>query len=257
MANEVAYFVGCTTNYSEPEIGKAVVEVLERLGIRVRFPEQRCCAMAQWASGDGKAFRKNAEFNVRSLGAWGDDVVTACSTCAAALEHDYPRLLRTREAEALAGRTYDVMAYLVRLWERKEMPPFRAVKLSVAYHAPCHLRGRGGDRIEKRLALLRSVPDLQVTHVDRGCCGMGGTFGMKRRNYRMSMEIGEALFKALGELRPDLVISECPGCRSQIAHGAGLAVIHPVMIIRRALAGLAGEGNPEKGDSALEPSPSG
>lgn len=235
MADKVAYFAGCTTNYNEPEIGKAVVEVLEKLGMQILFPEQHCCSIAQWAGGQREAFRRNARFNVRSLAASGADVVTACSTCAAALKHDYPRLLRTPEAEALAKRTYDIMEYLVRHREQSGMPPFWPVELSVAYHAPCHLVALGSDLIEKRLDLLRSIPGLTVTQVDRGCCGMGGTFGMKHRNYKTSMEIGKALFTAIKELKPDMVISECPGCRSQIAHGTGLPAVHPVMIIRRAL----------------------
>lgn len=235
MSAEVAYFVGCTADYTEPEVGKAVVDVLEAVGIRVRLPDQRCCAVAQLASGRKGAFRKNAEFNLRSLGAFGGDIVTACSSCAAALVHDYPRVLGTPEAEALAKRTYDIMEYLVLLRERNGLPPFRSVGLSLAYHVPCHLAALGGDRIQRRLDLLRSIPELRVTHIDRGCCGMGGTFGMKRRNYRVSMEIGQALFAVLRELKPDMVISECPGCRTQIAHGTGLPAVHPIMIIRRAL----------------------
>lgn len=235
MSTEVTYFVGCTANYSEPEIGKAVVEVLGALGMHVLLPEQRCCSIAQLASGREKAFRKNAEFNLHSLGTSGDDIVTACSTCAAALKHDYPRRMRTPEAEALARRTYDIMEYLVRHRERYGLPPLRSIKLSLAYHAPCHLVALGGDLIERRLDLLRSIPDLEVTRLDRGCCGMGGTFGLKQRNYEMSMEIGESLFAAIREFKPDMVISECPGCRAQIAQGTGLPVAHPVMIIRQAL----------------------
>jgi len=72
--------------------------------------------------------------------------------------------------------------------------------------------------------------------VDRGCCGMGGAFGMKCCNYQMSMDLGDALFAALKELEPDMVISECPACRSQIAHGTALPVSHPIMIVKRALA---------------------
>ncbi|MBP1688588.1 MAG: glycerol 3-phosphate dehydrogenase (quinone) subunit [Deltaproteobacteria bacterium] len=231
----VAYFAGCTTNYNEPELGEAVVEILEKLGMRPVYPEQRCCAIPQLTAGDVSGFRKNAEFNTRSLLASGGDVVTACTSCVVALKHDYPKWLRAPEATALTERTHDVMEYLVRHWVGGAMPPFEPVELSLAYHAPCHLVVLGDDLIDRRLALLRSIPGLSVTRVDRGCCGMGGTFGMKCHNYQMSMEIGEALFAALKEHKPDMVISECPTCRSQIAHGTGLPVIDPVMIIRRAL----------------------
>lgn len=231
----VAYFAGCTTNYNEPEIGEAVVEILETLGMRLVYPEQRCCAIPQLSAGDASTFRKNAEFNMRSLLASGADVVTACSSCMAAIKHDYPKWLRGPEATALTERTFDVIEYLVRYREAGGMPTFEPVELSLAYHAPCHLVVLGDDLIERRLALLRAIPGVTVTRVDRGCCGMGGTFGMKCRNYQMSMEIGAALFTAIKDLRPDMVISECPACRTQIAHGTGLPVTDPIMIIRRAL----------------------
>ncbi len=231
----VAYFAGCTTNYNEPELGEAVVEILETLGMRPAYPVQRCCAIPQLTAGDVSGFRTNAEFNTRSLLAAGADIVTACSSCLAAIKHDYPKWLPQPEAAALTERTHDVMEYLVRCWETGGMPPFEPVELSLAYHAPCHLVVLGDDLIERRLALLRAIPGLSVARVDRGCCGMGGTFGMKCRNYRMSMEIGAALFTALREHKPDMVISECPTCRSQIAHGTGLPVTDPVMIVRRAL----------------------
>lgn len=252
MTTEVAYFVGCTADYTEPEIGKAVVEVLAKLGMGPVYPEQHCCSIAQLASGEAKAFRRNAEFNIRSLTTFGGDVVTACSSCAAALKHDYPRLLRTPEANGLAKRTYDVMEYLVRYRDEKGSLSFRPVELSVAYHAPCHLVALGGDLIERRLDLLRSIPDLKVTHLERGCCGMGGTFGMKYRNYKTSMEIGRDLFAAIKELNPDMVISECPGCRSQIEHGASLPVIHPIMIVRRALATQGGGQVPLPGCGSVD-----
>jgi glycerol-3-phosphate dehydrogenase subunit C len=233
--NEVAYFVGCTTNYNEPEIGQAVVEVLGKLGIRTVCPDQCCCSVAQLAAGNGKAFRKNAEFNLRSLAAHEGEVVTACSSCAAAIKRDYPRLLPRPDAELLNQRTYDIMEYLVRHRERNGLPPFEPVRLSLAYHAPCHLVALGSALVERRLDLLRSIPGLTVTRLDRGCCGMGGAFGMKCHYYPMSMEIGDALFTAIRELKPDMVISECPACRSQIAHGTGFQAIHPIMIIKRAL----------------------
>lgn len=235
MHDYVVYFAGCTTNYNEPDIGKVVVAILENLGFRVLCPEQHCCSIAQLASGRTDAFRKVAEFNIRSLAAPRADVVTACSTCAAAITQEYPKMIRTPEAEDVAGRTYDIMEYLVRHRKRNGLPMLEPVELSVAYHAPCHLRALGDELIERRLGLLRAIPGLTVTWVDRGCCGMGGTFGLKRHNYEISMEIGKSLFEAIEELKPDLIVSECPGCRSQIAHGTRKSVSHPVVLVGHAL----------------------
>ena len=63
---------------------------------------------------------------------------------------------------------------------------------------------------------------------------MGGTFGAKRRNYAKSMLIGKELFEGIMESAPDLVATDCPGCKLQIQQGTGLRVIHPIDIIKQA-----------------------
>ena len=71
---------------------------------------------------------------------------------------------------------------------------------------------------------MRRVPGFAVEWVDRGCCGMGGTFGLKRHSFGMFMEIGRSLFQAIGEAKPDRVITDCTSCRVQIEQGTGLCV---------------------------------
>jgi glycerol-3-phosphate dehydrogenase subunit C len=49
---KVAYFTGCTARYLFPEVAKATVEVLERNGVAVYVPPQRCCGMPSMLEGD-------------------------------------------------------------------------------------------------------------------------------------------------------------------------------------------------------------
>ena len=111
---------------------------------------------------------------------------------------------------------------------------FQTIDLSVVYHAPCHLKALGEELIDRRLELMRLIPQISVGRIERGCCGMGGTFGSKRRNFTKSMEIGQALFEGIAESAPNLVATECPGCSMQIRQGTGLAVTHPIDIIKQA-----------------------
>ena len=64
---------------------------------------------------------------------------------------------------------------------------------------------------------------------------MGGTFGFKKEKYEISQEIGRDLAEAIDRLRPEIVLSDCEGCRMQIRHLTGLKVLHPVQILRDAL----------------------
>lgn len=233
--DRVAYFAGCTANYIEPDVGSATVLVLERNGLRPIFPRQGCCGAPLLSHADVKGFARRAEATVRSLGREACEVVTACTSCALALKHDYPRWLKTEEAESLAVRTYDVVEYLTTLQTAGRLDTaFHRLELDLIYHAPCHLRALGMESIERRVALLDAVPGVSVRWIDRGCCGMAGTFGMKRVNYEMSMTIGRPLFDEIRRSAPDVVVTECPACKMQIEQATGVAVLHPVQIIQRA-----------------------
>lgn len=81
---KVAYFVGCTARYLFPEVAKATVEVLERNGVTVYFPEQKCCGMPSLLEGDRPFTFERAAFNLQQLEDAVDDgydIVCSCPTC--------------------------------------------------------------------------------------------------------------------------------------------------------------------------------
>ena len=79
-----AYFAGCTVGYLFPEVGRAVVAVLERNGVPVYVPPQECCGMPFLVEGDQPHALAKAESNVQRLlevRRAGDDIVSSCPTC--------------------------------------------------------------------------------------------------------------------------------------------------------------------------------
>lgn len=81
---KVALFAGCTGQFLFPEVPKAAVNVLERNGIGVYLPEQRCCGMPCLLEGDLHLTFEFASFNIEQLGAAVDagyDIVCSCPTC--------------------------------------------------------------------------------------------------------------------------------------------------------------------------------
>lgn len=231
----VAYFAGCTANYVDPDVGRATIQVLRKNGFRPVFPDQKCCALALLATGNIRKFIEHAEFNVRSLAEANCDIVTACTSCALAIKRDYPKYLENSKAELVSQRTYDIIEYLTMLNAREVLnTDFHPVNLSVVYHAPCHLKVLGQELIDSRLELMRLIPGISVSQIERGCCGMGGTFGSKRKNYALSMKIGQDLFEGIKESAPDLVATDCLGCKLQIQQGTGLEVTHPILIVKQA-----------------------
>jgi glycerol-3-phosphate dehydrogenase subunit C len=231
----IAYFAGCVVNHVDPEVGQSTIRVLRKKGYRPTLLDEKCCGIPQLAVGNLREFLKHAEFNVRAMVEADCDIVTACTSCAMTIKHDYPKYMKSEAARKVSERTYDVMEYLAVLERDNALDTdLHAVNLSLVYHAPCHLRALGEGLVERRLKLLRSIPGLSTVWLERGCCGMGGTFGTKRSGYSMSMRIGQPLFQGIAELAPDLVATDCPGCQLQIQHGTGLTTVHPIQVLAQA-----------------------
>jgi len=234
---KLAYFYGCYTNTNEVDVGKATVQVLEANGFEVTLPPQRCCGIPMLGNGDFKAARKMGLYNVPSLLhaiRSGSDVVFSSTSCGYMMKHEYSRLLSIPNAEEVSQHLHDLFEFLRNLKESNGFNTnFKELPLRVGYFAPCHLRALGIGL--PALEILRLIPGLKIDNIEADCCGMGGTFGFKREKYEISQEIGKDLVEAVDRLKPEIVLSDCEGCRMQIRHLTGLRVLHPIQILRDAL----------------------
>jgi glycerol-3-phosphate dehydrogenase subunit C len=77
------------------------------------------------------------------------------------------------------------------------------------------------------------IPGLELVRIEDSCCGIAGTFGMKKENFDLSMEIGSRLFSEIERASPDFVLSGCGTCQLQINQGTGVHVIHPITLLNR------------------------
>ncbi len=234
---KVAYFHGCFVDTNETDVGKAVVALLESQGLEVTLPPQNCCGLPRLGIGDFRGAREMGARNIASLLPVvrdGVDVIFSSTSCGMMLRHDYSQILSLAGAEELAEHLFDVSEYLLRLYEDKKITPaFLPVKMKAAYFAPCHLRAMNIGL--PALELLGLVPGLDVQSVDADCCGLGGLYGFKKENYAVAEAIGSDLAKAVARIKPDIVITDCEGCRMQILHLTGLKVVHPVQLLRDSL----------------------
>ncbi len=235
---KIAYFYGCYINTNEVDVGKATVQVLEANGFEVFLPPQECCGIPMLGNGDFKEARRMGLRNVppllQSIRS-GSDIIFSSTSCGHMIRHEYSHLLNIPNSEVVAEHTFDLFEYLRILRASGNLNTrFKKLSIKAAYFAPCHLRtlGMGLPALE----ILRLIPGLQIDNIEADCCGMGGTFGFKKGKYEISQEIGKDLKKAIDRLKPDLILTDCEGCRLQIRHLTGLKVLHPVQILRDALA---------------------
>jgi glycerol-3-phosphate dehydrogenase subunit C len=101
----------------------------------------------------------------------------------------------------------------------------------VPYHAPCQQQGHGIGK--PALDLLALVTELRIEELDADCCGIAGTYGLKREKYEISMKVGDNLFRQVKAAEPDLSACDSETCRWQIVHGTGIPAVHPVELLYR------------------------
>lgn len=232
---QVALFYTCSVNFNEPATGRACVKVLQKNGIGVACPEQRCCGMPYLDGGDIEAARKNARANVDSLHTLvkrGFDVVVPGPTCSYMLKQEYPLLLNDAAAREVASRAFDICEYLMALHDRGKLNT-RFVKGAgeIAYQIPCHLRAQNLGY--KSRDLMELIPNTRV-HVIEKCAAIDGTWGLKRQYYDLSVKVAEPLIEAIRQARPDVTVSDCPLATLQIEQGLSRKALHPIRVLARA-----------------------
>jgi Fe-S oxidoreductase len=224
---KAAFFSGCAIDFMFPQIGEAVVKVLNKAGIEVVYPEaQSCCGIPHWGSGAFDMAAEAAARNIKTL--LENDVqyiVTACASCATALKKEYAHILKEEhkdalvpEAEKLAAKTFVFSELVKKLIEEKRLIPKDNLKPgSFTYHDSCHAKRHCGLSKEPREALSACGYELKEMFECDTCCGMGGSYTVKQPE--LSMRMMQRKLKNIEDTCADVVSVECPGCLIQIGGG--------------------------------------
>ncbi len=237
--HQMTFFHGCYINYNYPQLGRDMVAVMNALGYGVNLmDEEKCCGVALMSNGLINKARKNAETNIRAIRHEVIDekrpVVGASTTCIFTMRDEYPHLLGVDNAEVrheinLATRFINQLVEdgKVKLVFRKDYHS------RIAYHTPCHMAKLGWQY--HSISLLRMIPGLDFVALDSQCCGIGGTYGFKKENYKVSQGIGASLFRQIEESEVDFVSTDCETCKWQIEMSTSVKVKHPISVLAEAL----------------------
>ncbi len=235
---KVVYFHGCSVQYYEPRIGRAVVHVLEANGCEVIVPRQNCCGLPLLSNGEFAAARRYHTSNVHNLVQYarqGYAIVGASTSCTLTLKEEAPELLDMFDDDTLlvAQQTFDIHEFLLGLLDQGELNlDLKPIPLDLPYHIPCQYRGH---RLGKPgLEIMDLIPGLKVTESEAACCGIAGTYGFKSEKYDIAMQVGEPLFEFVRQYQAPLVVCDSETCRWQITHGSGVPSIHPIELLAAA-----------------------
>lgn len=185
---EVGLFVPCYVNQFYPQVGIATLQLLEKTGITVHYPEsQTCCGQPLANSGFEKQAIGIYQHFVKVFSRY-EYVVVPSGSCAYHVQKHYDILEQTDEVVRLRKHTFDLAEFLCDILKTEKVKsrfPHR-----VALHQSCHgLRGlRLAQSSEcvlphfsKWEQLLKPVEGIELvaTAFADECCGFGGTFSIQ------------------------------------------------------------------------------
>ena len=188
-----ALFITCLADGLFPDVGKATVRLLERLGQVVEFPaEQTCCGQMHVNTGYQKQTLTLVERFVKVFTPY-DAIVAPSGSCVGSVRHQHAMIAKRfgspgllEQVEAVAAKTYELSEFLVDVLGVTDVGAYFPHR--VTYHPTCHsLRMlRVGD---KPIMLLRAVNGLELVELPAAdqCCGFGGTFAIKNADTSTAM----------------------------------------------------------------------
>ena len=244
--NGIVYFTDIYANYFDTALANALVSVMRHNGVSVYVhPRQTQSGMVLVTYGAVERARNFAARNVEALAEavrQGYQVITTEPAAASCLIHDYPNLIDDEDARLVAENTVEACTYLWRMHQNGKLKlDLKPLTYALAYHQPCHIRslnvGSPGEN------LLRLIPGLTVTRIEKGCSGMAGTFGLKRENYRASLRAGFELITSMRDQSIQAGTTECSTCKIQMEQGTTKPTVHPIKILARSY-GLTPNVNP-------------
>jgi len=218
-------------NYSNPDVLRAAVTVLEAADVHVQVPDDVSpSGRAAHSKGLLDVAGDRAAANVDALAprvSEGWDVVVVEPSDAVMFQSDYLDLLGHDDdgATGLAGASFGLCEYLDRFaldaritWADPDQ--------SLTYHGHCHQKAVTKDH--HAVGVLRRA-GYDVDPLDSGCCGMAGSFGYEAEHYSMSMAIGDILFEQVSDSDGEAVVAPGASCRTQLSDGhPDEPVAHPV-----------------------------
>jgi glycerol-3-phosphate dehydrogenase subunit C len=231
------YFHGCAGNYFEVETSIRTVEVLEYLGYAVLVPKQGCCGLPLQSNGIFDTARTWVRRLVDQLGTAPKDltIVASGTSCSGMLKHEAREILGVQDEslKTIGERTRDICEFLLDLADKGELPlDFTPQNLAVAYHAPCQLRGHGMGT--PAVQLLGLIPGVEIVESGAACCGMAGTYGLKKEKYEVGMGVGRQVFDTVKATNRELAICDSETCRWQIEKATGAKTVHPIWLLHKA-----------------------
>jgi L-lactate dehydrogenase complex protein LldE len=184
---KVGLFIPCYVNQLYPQVGIATIELLEKLGVEVDYPQgQTCCGQPLGNSGYEQDSKGICNLFVENFKAY-DYIVGPSGSCIYHVKHHFDIIEQTHEVQRVRANAYELCEFIVNILGITDVGVSFPHK--VGLHKSCHgLRGLKlgscsevmGAQYSTEESLLNNVKGLELMTLNRKdeCCGFGGTFAV-------------------------------------------------------------------------------
>jgi Fe-S oxidoreductase len=238
----VIFLADSFTSYTEPEIGRAAIELLEMAGWSVQLASNACCGRALISKGLLDAARESQATLLAQLAPAalkGIPIVGCEPSCVFTLKDELPALARGDAGAVAVARQArmvdDLLSEAIDDGHLVLDPNAPASGRRILFHGHCHQKASSATA--GSISLLQRIPGASVDVLDAGCCGMAGAFGFEHEHYDLSLAIGAMrLLPAVTAAPADAIVAATGvSCRQQILQGTGRQAVHPVTLLRQSV----------------------
>ncbi|WP_367343728.1 (Fe-S)-binding protein [Methanomethylovorans sp.] len=206
-SSDIAYMTGCWIAYSQPDISRSTIRLLNHAGIKpMLLKEEKCCGLFLIDNGHLEEAAKHAKKFVNYIESLGvKKVIASCPGCYLVIGQEYPKLYRELNFEV--ELSLNVFKDLI------NDGTLRPTKLdyTVAVRDACPLRK--SKNVPRDILLSMDVTIKELFDGKHICCG--GPAGLKPNFPDIAAEIA-MLSVNDHKKNADMLISYCPFCMHHI-----------------------------------------
>ncbi len=228
----VIFFYDTYINYNDPYLGLRIAKILAKNGYGLIIPKQLSSGLPALLDGAIDYGKSIVEYNINNLYEYAKNnipIITFSPSASLALRMEYLNVIDNYKSRFIANNTYDIHEFLYMLYKENRLAEFTPIDDDIFVHFHCHTIVLGIDNYIK--SLLKLIPSLRFKVLEKGCCGVGGSYSFIKDNYDLSMAIGKELFNAV---KGKKVYTTGESCKLQIEEGSKHSIDLLINLIAKA-----------------------
>lgn len=227
---KVIFFSDTYINHHEPEIGKSIISLLDKLDFQIKYLDLGDSKRPLISNGFLKKAKKAGEKIAEILKPYLDQnipIIVVEPGSYSALADDIPDLIYDKVlADKLKKNVFSIEKFLAnRIYDGRINIKFHSMLNHHIIHGHCHQKALEGIGYLETV-LKNTEGSFEI--LDAGCCGMAGAFGYEKKHFSLSKKVFDNELKdKLSRYDDDtLILATGFSCRHQIRDFTNKKVKH-------------------------------